>query len=408
MQSLDSHDRLVIAVVQARAVFQKISSGRPVPYAGGRHDPRDPRPAGGLVVGAVWFDLDIGFLALTAADGFNFSGHYNHSSFNDLVLSGLLGIKPQAGNTLVLKPLIPSGWDYFAVESLPYHGHNLSIRWDRDGSHYGKGSGLQIFEDGVRIHQSPAVGNTTVNVSAPITPAPQQRMMNVAANPLTAEQDWLGRTITQPYPKAFASYTNTVSNGPHCHSGQACKPTTFDAPLRATNGWIRNDKIPDDRWTNSGSPNATDHLGVDFGAPRKINEVKIYTYDDGATIRVPASYNVQYLKDGAWVSVPGQVKSPATPIADNANEVTFPTITTSQFRVVFTPQAGKFVGLTELESWYPETPAAKIINKNSGMVLGIHGMSTSAGAQALQWDDTGTADHLWRIVTDDGATPFNS
>ncbi|MBD9729447.1 RICIN domain-containing protein [Streptomyces caniscabiei] len=51
---------------------------------------------------------------------------------------------------------------------------------------------------------------------------------------------------------------------------------------------------------------------------------------------------------------------------------------------------------------------AKIVNKNSGMVLGIQNMSTSSGAQALQWDDTGTADHLWRIAAEDGSTPFTS
>ena len=40
----------------------------------------------------------------------------------------------------------------------------------------------------------------------------------------------------------------------------------------------------------------------------------------------------------------------------------------------------------------------KIVNKNSGLVLGIANASTSAGAQALQWNDNGTADHLWQIV----------
>jgi ricin-type beta-trefoil lectin protein len=40
----------------------------------------------------------------------------------------------------------------------------------------------------------------------------------------------------------------------------------------------------------------------------------------------------------------------------------------------------------------------KIVNKNSGLVLGISNASTSAGADALQWTDNGTADHLWRIV----------
>ena len=50
----------------------------------------------------------------------------------------------------------------------------------------------------------------------------------------------------------------------------------------------------------------------------------------------------------------------------------------------------------------------KIVNKNSGLVLGVQNMSTTTGAQTLQWDDTGTADHLWRITTADGTTPFNS
>ncbi len=44
----------------------------------------------------------------------------------------------------------------------------------------------------------------------------------------------------------------------------------------------------------------------------------------------------------------------------------------------------------------------KIVNKNSGLVLGIANASTSAGAQALQWSDNGTADHLWQLVNAGG------
>ncbi len=68
---------------------------------------------------------------------------------------------------------------------------------------------------------------------------------------------------------------------------------------------------------------------------------------------MPQSFDVQYLSGTTWTSVPGQVKSPAAPAANAPNEVTFPTVMTSQFRVVFTPQAGEYVGVTELESWYP-------------------------------------------------------
>ena len=39
----------------------------------------------------------------------------------------------------------------------------------------------------------------------------------------------------------------------------------------------------------------------------------------------------------------------------------------------------------------------KIVNKHSGLLLGITNMSTSAGALALQWSDNGTDDHLWQI-----------
>ncbi len=331
-------------------------------------------------------------------DGFNFSENYNHSSFNDLVFTGLLGIRPQADDTLVLDPLVDPSWNYFALEDLPYHGHLMTILWDRDGSHYGHGSGLQVFEDGTRIASSPTLTKQTIQVGAARIAPPAQTLMNVAANPLTFDQTWNRRTVTQPYPQAFASFTNPVSNGPHCHSGQTCQPTTFDAPMQATDGWIRYDSIPEDRWTNAGSPNPTDYLGVDFGAPRQVDEVKLYTYDDGDTVRVPRSMEVQYLDGSTWREVPSATEVPATPVANDANEVSFHTITTSQLRVVFTPQPQKFVGVTELESWWPQGPAVRIINKNSGLELGVAGAGTAAGAAVQQQPADASANHRWALV----------
>lgn len=46
----------------------------------------------------------------------------------------------------------------------------------------------------------------------------------------------------------------------------------------------------------------------------------------------------------------------------------------------------------------------KIVNKNSGLVLGIANTSTTMGAQALQWTDNGTLDHLWQIVDAGGGS----
>ncbi|WP_026931957.1 beta-L-arabinofuranosidase domain-containing protein [Glycomyces tenuis] len=42
--------------------------------------------------------------------------------------------------------------------------------------------------------------------------------------------------------------------------------------------------------------------------------------------------------------------------------------------------------------------AVKLRNRHSGKVLGVRDMSTADGAQVLQWSDNGTADHLWALV----------
>ncbi|WP_245950617.1 beta-L-arabinofuranosidase domain-containing protein [Saccharothrix carnea] len=42
----------------------------------------------------------------------------------------------------------------------------------------------------------------------------------------------------------------------------------------------------------------------------------------------------------------------------------------------------------------------RLFNAASGLVLGVQDMSTSDGGPAVQWGDTGTADHNWQIVVD--------
>ncbi|MEU7905082.1 beta-L-arabinofuranosidase domain-containing protein [Actinoplanes sp. NPDC049118] len=50
----------------------------------------------------------------------------------------------------------------------------------------------------------------------------------------------------------------------------------------------------------------------------------------------------------------------------------------------------------------------KLVNAGSGLVLGIQDMSTADGGLALQWDDSGTPDHNWVMVTDGGAVRFRN
>lgn len=80
------------------------------------------------------------------------SRYYNHSTFNDLIITGLVGLRPRMDSTLEINPLIPQGkWKWFCLDNVLYHGHNLSIVWDEDGSRYHAGKGLRVFVDGILV-----------------------------------------------------------------------------------------------------------------------------------------------------------------------------------------------------------------------------------------------------------------
>ena len=76
---------------------------------------------------------------------------YNHSSYCDLIISGLLGLRPRADNTIEVNPLAPPTWDYFCLDQVRYHGRWLTVVWDKTGERYGKGKGLRLFADGQEI-----------------------------------------------------------------------------------------------------------------------------------------------------------------------------------------------------------------------------------------------------------------
>ncbi|NDV83290.1 glycosyl hydrolase family 65 protein [Bacteroides sp. 51] len=80
------------------------------------------------------------------------SRYYNHSTFNDLIITGLVGLRPRFDNTLEVNPLIPEDkWDWFCLDNVSYHGHNITILWDKDGTRYHRGKGLRIFVDGKEV-----------------------------------------------------------------------------------------------------------------------------------------------------------------------------------------------------------------------------------------------------------------
>lgn len=87
---------------------------------------------------------------------------YNHSSYCDLIITGLVGLRPRADDTVEINPLLPDGtWDYFCLDAVPYHGRMLTILYDKTGKKYGKGIGLRILADGKEIGASKTLGTLT-------------------------------------------------------------------------------------------------------------------------------------------------------------------------------------------------------------------------------------------------------
>lgn len=83
---------------------------------------------------------------------------YNHSSFCDLVISGLIGVQPALGDYLAVSPLLPENtWDYFCLDNLAYHGKKLTIFYDKTGRRYKRGKGFHVLVNGRPAASAPTL-----------------------------------------------------------------------------------------------------------------------------------------------------------------------------------------------------------------------------------------------------------
>ena len=81
---------------------------------------------------------------------------YNHSTFADLVIGGVVGLVPRADTTLELYPLLPDDtWAWFRLEGVRYQGREVVVQWDRDGARWGGAAGLRVWADGKLVASSP-------------------------------------------------------------------------------------------------------------------------------------------------------------------------------------------------------------------------------------------------------------
>ena len=257
-------------------------------------------------------------------DGYNHSEHYFHSSFNDLVITGLVGLHPRDDNTLEVRPLAPTDWAYFALDGVPYKGHSVGIVWDRDGTRYNRGKGLKLLVDGKAIATSEKLVPLSVELpSVKQVPSPAKTAVNYAVN-----------NDGTYYPRVAASYSN---------------PKTSPAKLIDGNYWYHRD--PPNRWTCEGTRDSSDWVTIDFGAKRPIDTIKLYFLDDGSEVAPPYSFELQHWDGKNWMTLPGQKGNLERPTGNRANVVQFPPVEVARIQVVFRHSRRGRTGLTEIEVW---------------------------------------------------------
>jgi hypothetical protein len=279
-------------------------------------------------------------------DSPNHSEHYFHSGYCDLVITGLVGLRPRDDDAVEVHPLAPESWDYFALDDVTYKGHRLAIVWDRTGVRYKLGPGLHVLADGERIATSPRLERLTGKLAAlPAPPRPTGGLVNSAVN-----NDGLY------FPRVSASYT-AVGTSPQ--------------KLIDGNSWYH--ATPPNRWTSQGSSNATDWVAIDFGTKRRVESVRLHLLDDGSGIVPPAKIDLEHWDGSNWVAVPGQTRTPASPTGRHANRIDFPPLDAAKLRAEFTHAVGGRTGLTEFEAWgetslpvAPAPPPAGNLALNTG------------------------------------------
>jgi hypothetical protein len=87
------------------------------------------------------------------------SRYYNHSTFNDLIITGLVGLRPRADNMIEVHPLLPANkWDWFCLDNVLYHGKIITIIWDKTGLKYKRGKGFSVWANGKKLASRAELG----------------------------------------------------------------------------------------------------------------------------------------------------------------------------------------------------------------------------------------------------------
>ncbi|KAI8626031.1 six-hairpin glycosidase [Xylariaceae sp. FL1651] len=252
--------------------------------------------------------------------GLDRSSHYFHSSFVDLVISGLVGIRPRADDVLDINPLAVN-LSYFRLQGVIYHGNEVAVQWDASGSRYGT-KGLVVEVGGSVVAKSPTLKRVTV----PITrKAPPQPIRHVTKSIQLQNKAYYADIPAYPVGSVSVSGADAfkVQDAIDGRIWFFAQPTNT---YTISHGWQ----------TPAGNGSTVWYM-VDFGTATSLTSAEIAFFAD-PSVGVPTSYYIEANSTSGWQ----RVSNPVLPaiVANGITYASWSTVVTSQIRLVFTPPTG--------------------------------------------------------------------
>lgn len=330
--------------------------------------------------------------------------HTQLGTTNWTLIEDVAGLVPRQDSTIELNPIAIPGWDYFTINNLSYHGQDMTIVWDRDGSHYHGPAGFSLYLSGRRVMTSDKLAHVLYDAHTGKAwlgdqADPSATLVVLDREPVTEAQNVAysaDSRVTDIFAKAGRNIDPRAIDRNDLARGAQVK-ASFEAPNQPASAAVDGSTINEPFWGTAGSPNAADSLEVSLAGQSTVDEVRLYFYKTAANFTIqgyaePTMYRLEYQDAaGRWKQVGQQYRSPNVPEA-NYNLIRFPAIQTGKLRVTFTHAPDARTGLKEIEAYHTGIPTPTAENQPPS----VEAYVSKIGSQGAQ---------LSGVVKDDGM-PF--
>ncbi len=302
----------------------------------------------------------------------NILGNYTY-----LFIEDMAGIQPRADEKIELSP-IDFSYDHFMVNNVRYHGHDLTVVWDKpdDGKTWYNEcpEGYSLYIDGTLAFTLKDLAHVVYDSATKEISFPDGAVEIVTNNGGAAIPTAMNTAITEE--KVLNMLEKSGVHGMTNLAEGAEVTATFTPDKARAASWAEkhradgsdstskavNETAPDPQavvdgttvdmpfWGNYGSVNERDSLTLKLSSKQTVDMATLYFYNDRQTngYSEPSKFAVEYWDGEAWQAVRQQTRTPSAPRA-NYNAVYFAPVETDQFRFTFTNKDKGFTAVTEIQ-----------------------------------------------------------